>query len=125
MRNRHWINHSHPQTLTIAIVFSYINAVFGVLNLLSTGTGIPLVFALLFFVIPVSQGVVAIYLANDRKWAWSVAVGLAASIFVLLAYGAFVYSIVATNIIGIAFDIAMVVLLLHDHTRKYVKIWFH
>ncbi len=125
MSEKHWINKSQPQTLMIAIILSYVNAVFAVLSLFSGVNSLPFSALALILIVPLAQGGAAIGMANDSKIAWRIAIVLAVSVFALIGYIALMYSVIATNIIGVIFDVAMLVLLIHDHTRKYVNVWFH
>ena len=109
----------------IAIILSYVNAVFAVLSLFSGVNSLPFSALALILIVPLAQGGAAIGMANDSKIAWRIAIALAVSVFALIGYIAFMYSVIATNIIGVIFDVAMLVLLIHDHTRKYVNVWFH
>lgn len=130
MQSRRWLNQSQPQTLVIACFLLYINAAFGVLNLLSAGgisfTGLSsfyLVLALAYYVITIGGGIGAGYgIANERKWGYLLGLGTAFSPFVLALI--IYHRPLAGGLINIIFEIALVALLLHPQSREYEKIWF-
>jgi hypothetical protein len=109
MRNTRWINTTQPQTLFLGTVLLYISAA---LALLSGG------FGLIF----IAGNVAAGYgIANERKWGWIlglVIAGLAVLTSVALA------GLSIRVLIGNAFDILLLVLLLHPQSREYERIWF-
>jgi hypothetical protein len=107
MQSRQWTNPSQPQTLQIAVFLLYINAFFAVLSL--SGVGILLA----------AGGVGAGYgIANERKWGYGL--GLAMFVLTLLAG----HSLLGTGLVTLAFEIALVALLLHPQSRNYQRIWF-
>jgi hypothetical protein len=82
MQTRRWTNPSQPQTLQIAVILLYMNAVFGLLLRSYTpfyetyrwlGTGLANYAALLSFV---GMAVSAYGIANERKWGYRLGVGL-------------------------------------------------
>ncbi|MFM7899263.1 MAG: hypothetical protein ACKO97_09930, partial [Actinomycetota bacterium] len=70
-------------------------------------------------------------MANERKIGWRVAVGAAASPFVLtfIAYtqiGASLrFRIFGGSLLSFAFDVAVLALLLHPQSREHQRIWYH
>ena len=62
-------------------------------------------------------------IANERKWGYNMALGVAAVPFVLLAF-ALLYGSLQINPISLLFDIALIALLLHPQSREYQRIWF-
>ena len=108
MRQTRWLNMSQPQTLVNATILLYITAVFDLL-----GGG----FGLLFIIGKVAAGY---GIANERKWGWILGVVIAVlTLLPLLAYG-----ITVQALIGSAFDILVLVLLVHPQSREYQRIWF-
>jgi hypothetical protein len=109
-----WVNQFQPQTLYMATILCYIDAVFGVLNGFD----------------PVNLAIVACLgaggfgIANEKRWGYTVAVaGAIVQVLVLLAIvGASVFTSLA--IISLLFDGALVALLLHPMSREYQRIWF-
>lgn len=113
MNERRFVNPSQPQTLYIATMLLYINAVFDVISF------VPL---LMLIAIGLAGGGYGI--ANEQKWGYGLAVGIAAlRVGLLLAwYGADVLDF--PIIITLLFDGALVALLLHPESRSYQRIWF-
>ena len=114
METRRWTNPSQPQTLQIAVFLLYINAFFALI-----GGGLLSPISLLL----VAGGVAAGFgIANERKWGYGL--GL------LMAFLPFVETIihgngfVGTDLVTLAFEIALVALLLHPQSRDYQRIWF-
>jgi hypothetical protein len=110
-----WVNQFQPQTLYLATILCYIDAVFGLLfggffalNLLICGC----------------LGAGAFGIANEKKWGYAVAVGGAIlQLTILLAvFGLSVLT--SITIINFIFDAALVALLLHPMSREYQRIWF-
>jgi hypothetical protein len=125
MQARRWLNQSQPQTLVIACFLLYINAAFGVLGLLSTGTsGIKLSgLGFLYYLVTIGGGVAAGYgIANERKWGY--VLGLVTAFFPFALSFYLTSNPFATNLLNLIFEIALVVLLLHTESREYQKVWF-
>lgn len=117
MESRRWTNQSQPQTLQIAVFLLYINAAFGLLNLLGLGY-LPLLGLAI-----VGGGVAAGYgIANEKKWGYMLGVAVAAVPFVVpLLFGR---NPLSQPIISLMFDIALVALILHPESRSYQRLWF-
>jgi hypothetical protein len=109
-----WINPHQPQTLYMAVILCYVDAVFG---LLSFGFLGPLG---LFIIVGLGGGGFGI--ANEKKWGYALAIA-AAVLQVLLAVVVGGLGNVQV-LIGFAFDVLLVVLLLHPMSRSYERIWF-
>ncbi len=110
-----WVNQFQPQTLYMATILCYVDAVFGLL--FSQGIFINLLIAMCL-----AAG--ALGIANEKKWGYAVAVGGAVlQVVVLLAiFG--VSTFTSTVLISFLFDAALVALLLHPMSREYQRIWF-
>jgi hypothetical protein len=110
-----WVNQFQPQTLYMATILCYVDAVFG---LLFGGV------ALLNVLIVGCLAAGAFGIANEKKWGYAVAVGGAVLQVVLLlaVFGLDVFT--TTVIISFLFDAALVALLLHPMSREYQRIWF-
>ena len=110
-----WVNQFQPQTLYMATILCYVDAVFG------------LIFGGLFLLNLLIVGCLAagaFGIANEKKWGYAVAVGGAVLQVVLLfaVFGTEVFT--STVIISFLFDAALVALLLHPMSREYQRIWF-
>lgn len=110
----------HPQTLSMAVTLGYLGIAISVIS----GTWlhpIGLLGVLLSF--GATLGI-----ANDKKVAWYVAVGLsslgmlAVVAYVLISRGGALFNL--DFLIGIAFPVAYFALLIHPISRSYVKTWF-
>jgi hypothetical protein len=114
MDRRKWFDSSQPQTLQIAVILLYINAVFALIFLLSGA----------LILAPVLLGGLAGYgIANERKIAYKGAIVLSA-IVVGLALLQFIYFGGIATLINLAFAIALFVALVHPMSRSYERIWF-
>ena len=99
MNEYRWINRMQPQTLVIATMLCYLDAVFG---LLFGGFGI----------------------ANEKRWGYVVAV-LAASLQVVMLLVEAGFDVFGFPLLlNLVFDGALVALLVHPESRKYQNIWF-
>jgi hypothetical protein len=111
-----WVNQFQPQTLYIATILCYVDAVFG---LISGAFANPIT---LFIVAALGAGGFGI--ANEKRWGYAVAVigAVAQVVLLVLIFGASV--ITSIVIINFIFDVALVALLLHPMSREYQRIWF-
>jgi MFS family permease len=108
-----WVDKTQPQTLYIATIVMYINAVLGLITgrfLVGLGVGLILVLG------PVAAGW---GIANEKKWGYWLGVVLTALTVVLL-----VVSFSLGGIITLLFYVALLALLLHPQSREYRKTWF-
>jgi hypothetical protein len=120
-----WTNPSQPQTLQIAVFLLYANAFFTALSVLQNGLATythsppwgPLIIATAVAAVFAARG-----LASEQKWAYPVAIAVALFPFVFRLLGGF--GLFGADIITLMFEIALVVLLLHDQSREYQRIWF-
>ncbi len=114
MDRKKWFDSSQPQTLQIAVILLYINAVFALISILSGAV----------ILLPILLGGFAAYgIANERKVAYIGAIVLSAIIvalclLVFVRYGGF------ATLINLAFALALFVALVHPMTRSYERIWF-
>lgn len=113
-----WVNQFQPQTLYMATILCYVDAVFGLLF------GVIATSVLAGLVIVAALGVGGFGIANEKKWGYAVAVGGAILQVVMLfaIFGMDVFT--GTVIISLLFDGALVALLLHPMSREYQRIWF-
>lgn len=125
METRRWTNPGQPQTLQIAVFLLYINAAFGVLfgEFTATYFGLPI-----GLVIVVGQAVAGFGIANEKRWAYWLGVGVAA-----LALVPYIFLIAADGVgaifnisllISLLFPVALFALLLHPMSRDYQRVWF-
>ena len=108
-----WVNQFQPQTLYMATILCYVDAVFGLLfggvfllNLLIVGC----------------LGAGAFGIANEKKWGYGLGLLMAFLPFILRLI--FLHNPFATQIIDLMFEVALVCLLLHPQSREYQRIWF-
>jgi hypothetical protein len=112
-----WINPHQPQTLYMGVILCYIQAVF---VLLSFGYLGPLG---LFILVGLGGGGFGI--ANEKKWGYALAVAAAVfQVLLFVAVGGLSALADVQVLIGFAFDVLLVVLLLHPMSRSYERIWF-
>jgi hypothetical protein len=124
VQTRRWLNPSQPQTLQIAIFLLYIHAVFGFLDLLQYRNAVHLPASyLLDFALRIVGGVLAGRgIANERKWGYGLGLAVAVAPFAFRYWQ--VQNPFNANIITLAFEIALVALLLHTQSREYQRVWF-
>jgi uncharacterized membrane protein (DUF2068 family) len=120
METRRWTNPTQPQTLQIAVLLLYINAVFGVL--------FGAVFSVLGLLLVVAQAAAGFGIANERKWGYwlgvtAAAIGLLPFVLYIASEG--IGSIFSIGLlINVLFPAALFALLLHPMSRDYQRIWF-
>jgi hypothetical protein len=126
METRRWTNPSQPQTLYLAVVLFYINAVMSLIF----GNAVSAVFGfigvLAFIVGSVAAG---LGIANEKKWGYILGVVTAAFqlvpfVLVIALDGVgVVFSI--SYLIAVIFPVVLFALLVHPMSRDYQRIWFH
>ena len=116
METRRWTNPTQPQTLQIAVFLLYINAVF---MALFGGLG-----SMLGIVLIAGSAAGGFGIANEKRWGYLLGIGMAFLPFLLRMAILGVEDVFGTSIINLMFEIALVALLLHPHSREYQKIWF-
>jgi len=125
METRRWTNPTQPQTLQIAVILLYINAVIGAFFGTEIGIMFGMVAGLLF---ALSQGVAAFGIANEKRWGY--ALGIATAAIGLLPFGREILSngvgaiFSLTMLIALLFPVALFALLVHPQSRDYQRIWF-
>jgi hypothetical protein len=107
-----WLDRTQPQTLYIAVVLLYINAVFGLIS----------GFSLIGLLIVAAQVGGGYGIANEKKWGYGLGLLMAFLPFILRLI--FLHNPFATQIIDLMFEVALVCLLLHPQSREYQRIWF-
>lgn len=112
-----WFNPHQPQTLQSAVILCYIQAVFALLSLGYLGP--------LGLLVLVGLGGGGFGIANEKKWGYTLAVAAAVfQVAVFVVYGGLSALGNIQVLIGFAFDVLLVVLLLHKQSREYQRIWF-
>lgn len=111
-----WFPSSQPQTLQIAVVLLYWNAVLGLITGLAVGG-----LGHLALILIVAEVAGAWGISNEKKWGYYLAILAAAVPLILLIV---VSNILAAGIISLLFQIALVVLLVHPMSRHYARIWY-
>ncbi len=143
---RRFFNQSQPQTLQGAVFLLYANVVVALLfrsggegiygvaaysltrGVISGGTA-TLLGNLVAIAVVVGSAGAGYLIANEKKVGWRLGVVVAAAplvaftILVLIGYPQRL-SILDVISISFAFDVILLVLLLHPQTRSYEKIWF-
>jgi hypothetical protein len=128
MTTTRFTNTGHPQTLQAAVVLLYISAVFAILG--SAGGGSPPVLNL---IVGIVGGVGAYLLANNRRIGLYLglvgAIGPTALVLIynlglVLDINLYRFLFWYPYVIGLIFDIAIAVALLHPMSRNYMKVWF-
>ncbi len=119
LQAKRWFDNSQPQTLQIAVMLLYFNAVLGLIFDLRLGG---LNYYGLIFILGQAAG--AFGIANSRKWGYWTALVFAILPLAWLVYLWVKYSGVSVSVINLMFQIALVVLLLHPQHRDYRRIWF-
>ena len=118
METRRWLNQSQPQTLVIAVMLLYLDAVF---IALSGG-----IFSGLGLIIIVGSVAAGYGIANERKWGYYL--GVAAAALPLIGDVAlciqYQISPFRLDLINLLFQVALFVLLVHPMSRSYERIWF-
>ncbi|HXY43906.1 MAG TPA: hypothetical protein VEH29_06945 [Acidimicrobiales bacterium] len=132
MELRRWYNAGQPQTLQLAQILLYTNAVIEILRLLFNGGFLPagtgglwlLLLTTLWIVVLLGQVLGALGIANSHKWGYRLALTVA---FLPVALQLFVlirYRVVPTDIFNLLFELALIAALLHPQSREYQRIWF-
>ena len=117
MNDTRWVNPHQPQTLYMAVILCYIQAVLTLLSFAYLGY--------LGLIILVGLGGGGFGIANEKKWGYALAVAAAVlQVAIFVEYGGLGALGNVQVLIGFAFDVLLVVLLLHPMSRDYQRIWF-
>jgi len=112
-----WVNPHQPQTLYMAVILCYIQAVFALLSIGYLGP--------LGLLITAGLGGGAFGIANEKKWGYAAAVAAAVfQVLLFVGYGGLSALGNVQVLIGFAFDVLLVALLVHPMSRDYQRIWF-
>ncbi len=105
-----FFDQSQPQTLQIATLLLYLDAVFAFL-------GFVLIFALAY-------GAAGYGMANGKKWGYMLGLAVAVLRLVDLLAGSSLDAVLRVHTIELMFAAALLALLLHPQSREYQKVWF-
>ena len=112
-----WVNQFQPQTLVIATLLCYWNAVSGaIFGIIATSA-----IAAILTIVGLAAGGFGI--ANEKRWGYAVAV-IAAVARVAMILILFDRLDLMGAVLSLAFAGALVALLLHPMSREYQRIWF-
>ena len=118
MKDTKWVNPHQPQTLYMAVILCYIDAVLGLLSSLGALSALGL-----FVVVGLGAGGFGI--ANEKKWGYTLAIAAAVvQVLLYLIFGSLSSLNNFSVLVGFMFDAALVALLLHPMSRDYQRIWF-
>ena len=121
MEPRVWVNRHQPQTLYIAQLLMYFQGGLGLLFAVIGARGLT-VYSL---VIAAGKLAAAYGIANEMRWAYKLGVVIAALPILVLLLLAVTNDVgwLWADPIGLLFDIALLALLLHSHSRSYQRYW--
>ncbi len=133
---RKWFDRFQPQTLQIATILLYINGFFTLIDLASEGTlenyigdrrGALGTLAVLAVVACCAGS--GLLMANDRKWGYRLALVAAFApillrLWVASAFGDAIDVVTGGRILSFVFEVALIALLLHPHSREHQRIWY-
>jgi len=124
-----WIDRSHPQVTTGAVILGYIAAFSAIFSITSGGIGLLGGIGILF---PIAYVAGAYGTANNKKLGHLV-LSIAAVLEVALQTLSLLFEIGLSNenivtslriINSMVFSVALVLAVLHRHTLEYRRIWF-
>jgi hypothetical protein len=118
-----WVNQFQPQTLYMATILCYVDAVFGLLfGFVATS-----LLAGLITITALAAGGFGI--ANEKRWGYILGVVISSLAVVLFVLWPLVNDLGVifslTFLLNILFPVALFCLLVHPMSREYQKIWFH
>jgi hypothetical protein len=113
VNERKFVNQFQPQTLVIATVLLYINAVFDFIT-----------FWPLLMLAGVLMAAGGYGIANEKRWGYSLALTVSVLRVVLLLVFARSDVLKFPLILTLMFDVALVALLVHQESREYQRSWF-
>ena len=121
MEPRVWVNRHQPQTLYIAQLLMYFQGGLGLLFSLIGARGL----TAYSLVIAMGKLAAAYGIANEMRWAYKLGVVIAALPILVLLLLAFTDDVrwLWADPLGLLFDIALLALLLHSHSRSYQRYW--
>lgn len=111
-----FVNQSLPQTLQIAVLLLYFQAVFALIFL---------PYGLLSLLVAVALGVSGFGIANEKRWGYVLGIVVVAlAIIVSIPSGLGSGSGFLRFLLYIIWDVALFALLVHRQSREYQRVWF-
>ncbi len=122
MRSLKLINNTHPQTLLIATILLYVNALMSIVNVALYSGYSPLL-SFVGIALPIAG---AYGIANDKKWGYYVGVVAAAVpvLLIVLLVVEFGTQVITGDFLQVILSFIPFILLLHPQSRTYVNTWF-
>lgn len=108
-----WVDKTQPQTLFIATIVMYLNAVLGLID------GYGFIFHGLGLILVLGPAAAGWGVANEKKWGYWLGV-----VLVPVTVAFLVVAFRGVGLINLLFYIALLALLLHPQSREYRKTWF-
>jgi hypothetical protein len=105
-----FFDQSQPQTLQIATLLLYFDAVFALL-------GLAALFAL-------GYGAAGFGMANGKKWGYALALVMAVLRLVFILAVGSLSAVIRFHAIELMFAVALLALVLHPQSREYQRVWF-
>jgi len=139
---RKWFDRMQPQTLQIAVMLLYLNGFFALVNVIDTNDYLGYLRSrysfgvLLGLVVVALHALSGVFMANDLKLGYKLAIAAAFSPFVL-RFWAFTDIESRSNIkvgiydklsggstLSLIFEVALCALILHPQSRSHQRIWY-
>lgn len=132
MKVERWYNAGQPQTLQLAQILLYSNAVIVLLSLVVSGGYLPpgtagvsvSLITTLWILVLVGQVVGAVGIANSSKLAYRLGIVVALLPVALQLFVMVRYQVVSVNLFNLLFEAALIAALVHPQSRQYQRIWF-
>ena len=117
VNRRRFFNPAQPQTLHIAVILFYLNAVITLIAMFQADRG-----KWIYLLIAAGDAGAGFGIANEKKWGYGLGILMAFLPFALRFY--FAGNPFGADLLNTMFEIALVALLLHPQSRDYQRIWF-
>lgn len=132
MELQRWYNAGQPQTLQLAQMLLYTNAIIELLRLIFGGGFLPsgtigltlALFSTVWILVLLGQIAGALGIANSRKVGYRLALVVAFLPVLLQLYVVARYHVVSVDIFNLLFEVALIASLVHPQSREYQRIWF-
>jgi hypothetical protein len=125
---KRWFDRMQPQTLQIATWLLYFDGFFALVDLLDGYSYLRYIretyrFGFVFGLVNVAlYAAGGLLMANERKIGYKIAIAASISPFVVRFIA--VQNPLSDSLISLAFDVALVALLLHTQSREHQRIWY-
>ena len=131
MQPRVWVNPRQPQTMYIAQLLLYFQGGFDLLFWVIGGLGVGTLFgsralaAAYVLLVIVGKLAAAFGIANEMRWGYRLGVAAAGAPLAVRVLRSVTghFGALLSNPISLMFDIALLALLLHNHSRSYQRYW--